>query len=66
MKILKLFKRKYLHVNMSDFSHFSRILDHCAKSRKYAKYEGLFFCKILVGIGVQGQNSLSGKNIILE
>ena len=61
-----MFKRKFRHVKMGDFSHFPRILNHCAKRRKFAKYEGLFFSKTLVVIGVLGQKSLSGKNVILE
>ena len=51
---------------MGSFFHFPRILNHCAKSRKFAKYEGLFWAKILVVIGVLGLKTLSGKNGILE
>lgn len=51
---------------MSHFFHFSRILNHRAESRKFAKYEALFFGKNLVAIGVLGQKTLSVKTVILE
>ena len=65
-KILKLLKHKFYCAKTSSFFHFPRILNHCAKRRKFAKYEGLFFSKTLVVIGVLGQKSMSGKNVILE
>jgi hypothetical protein len=51
---------------MGEIFHFERILNQRAKSRKFAKYEGLFFSKTPVGIGIWGQKSLSGENDILE
>ena len=51
---------------MNHFFHFSRILNHRAESRKFAKYEALFFGKNLVAIGVLGQKTLSVKIVILE
>jgi hypothetical protein len=51
---------------MGEIFHFERILNQRAKSRKFAKYEGLFFSKTLVGIGIWGQKFLSGEKDILE
>ena len=51
---------------MGEIFHFERILNQRAKSRKFAKYEGLFFSKTPVGIGIWGQNFLSGEKDILE
>ena len=51
---------------MSHFFHFSRILNHRAESRKFAKYEALFFGKNLVAIGGLWQKTLSVKIVILE
>jgi hypothetical protein len=51
-KILKLLNHKFLLPKTGDFFHFPRILNRGAKNRKYAKYEGLFFSKTLVAIGV--------------
>ena len=65
-KILKFTKPKSTLRQNAKFEHFERILHHSTKNRKYAKYEGLFFGKTLVAIGVLGQKTMSGKNVVLE
>ena len=51
---------------MGDIIHLERILNQRAKSRKFAKYEGLFFSKTPVGIGIWGQKIMSEEKDILE
>ena len=51
---------------MGEIFHFERILKQRAKSRKFAKYEGLFFSKTPVGIGIWGQKIMSEEKDILE
>jgi len=65
-EILKLLKCKFGLPKTSEIFHFERILNQRTKSRKFAKYEGLFLSKIPVGIGSEGQKSLSGEKAILE
>jgi len=52
IKILKFIKRKFQLSKMGEIFHFERILNQRAKSRKFAKYEGLFCGKTPVGIGI--------------
>ena len=51
---------------MGEIFHFERILNQRTKSRKFAKYEGLFLSKIPVGIGIWGQKIMSEEKDILE
>lgn len=51
---------------MGEIFHFERILNQRAKSRKFAKYESLFFSKTPVGIGIWGQKIMSEEKDILE
>ncbi len=48
IKILKFIKYKFRLSRMGEIIHLERILNQRAKSRKFAKYEGLFFSKTLV------------------
>ena len=64
--MLRLLKRKFRPSPGGEIFHFSRILKQRAKRWKYAKYEGLFYGKIPMGMGLCGQKFLSGKNVVLE